>query len=125
MRIAEAARALGTTPRALRYREQLGLLPRSRNEDRPAGHRRYADQDLTATRLALTLEHRYDVPPASIAFALRVLEDPRVAGDVRELGVRIGRLTSAEDQARERERARALHWLGRSGTLPPHPRAGG
>jgi len=35
MRITEAARRLGTSPRMLRYREDLGLLPRVR--DRFAG----------------------------------------------------------------------------------------
>src|SRR5580692_4115214 len=38
MRITEAARRLGTSARMLRYREDLGLLPRVR--ERPAGSRR-------------------------------------------------------------------------------------
>ena len=37
MRITEAARLLGTSPRMLRYRESLGLLPAVR--DRPAARR--------------------------------------------------------------------------------------
>jgi MerR family transcriptional regulator, copper efflux regulator len=37
MRITEAARQLGTSPRMLRYRESLGLLPAVR--DRPAARR--------------------------------------------------------------------------------------
>ncbi|MGD0374941.1 MAG: MerR family DNA-binding transcriptional regulator [Streptosporangiaceae bacterium] len=37
MRITEAARLLGTSPRMLRYRESLGLLPTVR--DRPAARR--------------------------------------------------------------------------------------
>ena len=40
MRITEAARRLGTSARMLRYREDLGLLPRVR--ERPAGSRRGA-----------------------------------------------------------------------------------
>ena len=40
MRITEAARRLGTSARMLRYREDLGLLPRVR--ERPAGSRREA-----------------------------------------------------------------------------------
>ena len=38
MRITEAAQRLGTSPRMLRYREALGLLPPTRE---PKGHRRF------------------------------------------------------------------------------------
>src|SRR6266487_4195915 len=120
MRITEAARQLGTTPRMLRYREALGLLPRSR----AAGHtaqRQYDDRDLAAVQLALDLEHRYDVTPAALAFALRALAEPSVAADIRNLGYRTGRLTAPPTQA-EIDRQRALRWLGRSGVLPPKPR---
>jgi MerR family copper efflux transcriptional regulator len=37
MRITEAARQLGTSPRALRYRDALGLLPPVRGGPRGAG----------------------------------------------------------------------------------------
>ncbi|HEY3013718.1 MAG TPA: MerR family transcriptional regulator [Nocardioides sp.] len=119
MRITEAARQLGTTPRMLRYREALGLLPRSR-----AGHnsqRQYDERDLAAVKLALDLEHRYDVTPAALAFALRALAEPSVAADIRNLGYRTGWLTAPPTQA-EIDRQRALRWLGRSGVLPPKPR---
>jgi MerR family copper efflux transcriptional regulator len=116
MRITEAAKNLGTTPRMLRYREALGLLPSSR-----AAHnaqRQYDDRDLAAVRLALELERRYDVTPAALAFALRALAEPSVAADLRNLGYRTGRL-SAPPSAAEVDRERALRWLGRSGMLPP------
>ncbi|GAB2653327.1 MerR family transcriptional regulator [Kribbella swartbergensis] len=119
MRITEAARHLGTTPRMLRYREALGLLPRSR-----PGHntqRQYDERDLAAVRLALDLERRYDVTPAALAFALRALAEPSVAADIRNLGYRTGRLTTPPTQS-EIDRRRALRWLGRSGVLPPKPR---
>jgi DNA-binding transcriptional MerR regulator len=44
MRIADAARAAGTTPRALRWYEQHGLLDTRRT---PAGHRVYDAADMT------------------------------------------------------------------------------
>jgi DNA-binding transcriptional MerR regulator len=116
MRITEAAKTLGTTPRMLRYREAIGLLPRSR-----AAHntqRQYDDRDLAAVRLALELERRYDVTPAALAFALKALAEPSVAADLRNLGYRTGRL-SAPPSAAEIDRERALRWLGRSGMLPP------
>jgi MerR family copper efflux transcriptional regulator len=118
MRITEAARQLGTTPRMLRYREALGLLPRSRAV--PKTQRQYDEPDLAAVKLALELEHRYDVTPAALAFALKVLAEPSVAADLRNLGYRTGRLTSPPSPA-EIDRERALRWLGRSGVLPPPP----
>ncbi|MDX6239770.1 MAG: hypothetical protein QOG10_4585 [Kribbellaceae bacterium] len=118
MRITEAASQLGTTPRMLRYREALGLLPRSRAARKT--QRQYDERDLAAVKLALELEHRYDVTPAALAFALKVLAEPSVAADLRNLGYRTGRLTSPPSQA-EIDRERALRWLGRSGVLPPPP----
>ncbi|MDX6283739.1 MAG: MerR family transcriptional regulator, copper efflux regulator [Kribbellaceae bacterium] len=116
MRITEAAKNLGTTPRMLRYREALGLLPRSRAARNT--QRQYDDRDLAAVRLAFELERRYDVTPAALAFALRALAEPSVAADLRNLGYRTGRL-SAPPSAAEIDRERALRWLGRSGMLPP------
>ncbi|ADB30699.1 transcriptional regulator, MerR family [Kribbella flavida DSM 17836] len=119
MRITEAAKLLGTTPRMLRYREKLGLLPRTRSSR--TAQRQYDDRDLAAVKLALELEHRYDVTPAALAFALRALAEPSVAADLRNLGYRTGRLSSPPSPA-EIDRERALRWLGRSGVLPPPPK---
>ncbi|GAA0606975.1 MerR family transcriptional regulator [Kribbella sandramycini] len=117
MRITEAAKRLGTTPRMLRYRETLGLLPHSR----AGSQRQYDERDLAAVQLALDLERRYDVTPAALAFALRALAEPSVAADLRNLGYRTGKLTTPPTQS-QIDRERALQWLGRSGVLPPKPR---
>ena len=114
MRISEAASKLGTTPRMLRYREALGLLPAGRS----TAHRQYDARDLAAVRLALELEQRYDVTPAALAFALKALAEPSVAADLRNLGYRTGRLSTPPTPS-DIDRERALHWLGRSGVLPP------
>jgi DNA-binding transcriptional MerR regulator len=53
MRITEAAKRLGTSPRMLRYREALGLLPPTREH---SGHRRFEERELRAVALALALE---------------------------------------------------------------------
>lgn len=80
--ITAAARQLRTTPRMLRYRESLGLLP----ADRLKGtHRRYDEESLRAVAYAITLEQSYDVSPSALAFALRALTDPVVNSDVRRL----------------------------------------
>jgi MerR family copper efflux transcriptional regulator len=80
--ITTAARRLRTTPRMLRYRESLGLLPADRV---PGTHRRYDEDSLRAAAYAITLEQSYDVTPSALAFALRALTDPVVNADVRRL----------------------------------------
>jgi len=72
MRITEAAQRLGTSPRMLRYRDLLGLLPPLR-ATRPAtgrapsgpsrGHRRFGDDEVAAVSHALRIEQRYDISP--------------------------------------------------------------
>ena len=83
MRVGEAAERVGTSARMLRYAEQLGLVNPPRTG---AGYRRYGDRDLRAAALALELQARYGVTPAALAFGLRALEDPEVAGSLRRLG---------------------------------------
>ena len=83
MRITEAAQRLGTSPRMLRYRETLGLLPAVGHSP---GHRQFGDQDVAAVALALELERRLDISPAALAFGLRVLAEPGVRAQVAELG---------------------------------------
>ncbi len=131
MRITEAAQRLGTSPRMLRYREALGLLPpMSRGAGRGPGHRQFRDQDVAAVALALDLERRLDISPAALAFGLRVLAEPAVRAQVAELGRRIGRVPPPAGSALEFEKERALRLLsmgqrpGRPGLLPmPRPPA--
>jgi MerR family transcriptional regulator, copper efflux regulator len=127
MRITEAARRLGTSPRMLRYRDSLGLLPavrepRSRRPARrapnplaaAAPHRQFGERDLDAVALALAIERRYDVSPAALAFGLRVLTEPGVRGEVAELGRRIGRIQAPAARALDFEQERALRLLSMS-----------
>ncbi len=121
MRISEAARRLGTSPRMLRYREELGLLPQVR--DRLAGyavpgaagpsHRQFGEADLEAVGAALDLERRYDISPASLAFGLRVLAEPTVRAAVADLGRRLGRIPAPAARALDFEQERALRALSR------------
>ena len=117
MRITEAAQRLGISPRMLRYRESLGLLPPTREHgDREHGdsaHRRFGEGELRAVALALELEKKYDVSPAELAFGVRVLADPDVRARVRDLGIRIGRVSPPPVRALDFEKEKALRWLGK------------
>jgi hypothetical protein len=108
VRITEAAQRLGTSPRMLRYRESLGLLPAIRGTPRAARHRRFAAADLDAVALGLAIEQRYDISPAALAFGLRVLADPTARAQVTELGRRIGRIRPLPAMAMDFEKERAL-----------------
>jgi len=135
MRISAAAQQLGTSPRMLRYREILGLLPpvrepatrwRSAGRQRPArgpAHRQFSQDDLAAVALGLDIERRLDISPAELAFGLRVLSDPRVRGEVAELGRRIGRIPAPPGQALDFEKERALRLLNMA-RRSPRPAAG-
>jgi MerR family transcriptional regulator, copper efflux regulator len=92
MQIQEAARRLGTSARMLRYAEELGLVAPPRG---PSGYRAYGEQDLLAAALALELQAAFGVTPAALAFGLRALEDPEVAGSLR----RLARLRSGGEPA--------------------------
>jgi len=120
MRITEAAQRLGTSPRMLRYRDMLGLLPPVRGttaamarapSGRPRGHRRFGADDLAAVAHALRIERRYDVSPAALAFGLKVLTEPGTRSEVAELGRRIGRIAPVPARALDFEQERALRLL--------------
>jgi hypothetical protein len=113
MRITEAAQRLGTSPRMLRYRDALGLLPRVRADAAGAGHRhrRFGVAELDAVTAALRLEQRYDISPAALAFGLRVLAEPPVRAAVADLGRRVGRLPEPPGRALDFEKERALRLL--------------
>jgi MerR family transcriptional regulator, copper efflux regulator len=138
MRITEAARRLDMTPRMLRYRESLGLLPAlrparrgavvrraDRGPGRAGAHRQFSDADLAAVALALSLERRYDISPVALAFGIRVLADPRVRVEVAELGRRIGRIQPPPARALDFEQERALRLLNQPMIGAPVRRPGG
>jgi MerR family transcriptional regulator, copper efflux regulator len=113
--ITAAAQRLRTTPRMLRYRESLGLLPA---HGAAGAHRRYDEEALRAAAYAITLEQTYDVSPSALAFALRTLTDPVVNADVRRLSQLTGPgSASLAALDFEQEKARRL-LLGRNPAVP-------
>ena len=146
MRITEAAQRLDTSPRMLRYRDLLGLLPpvrepapvrqpatghrggtpaRSQGPGRRARHRQFGKDDLEAVSLALEIEQHYDISPAALAFGLRVLTEPGVRAEVAELARRTGRIRPLPARALEFEKERALRLLNLAPGRTPPTDAGG
>ncbi|MFD6953593.1 MerR family transcriptional regulator [Nocardiopsis sp. TSRI0078] len=111
--ISAAAERVGTTARMLRYREGLGLLPRTQEQPTGRGHRhrRFTEEDLRTIAVGLELEREFDIPPAALAFALRVLAEPEVLARVRAHGERLGRLAAAPTRALDFEQEKAMRLL--------------
>jgi DNA-binding transcriptional MerR regulator len=80
--VGQAAARLGTTPRMLRYAEQLGLVAPARSG---GNYRVYGERDLLAAAYAGALAAAYEVTPAALRFALRALNEPEVAARLRAL----------------------------------------
>jgi MerR family transcriptional regulator, copper efflux regulator len=144
MRITEASQRLGISPRMLRYRESLGLLPVVRGNlargSRPgrggpgragagvasgpaspvpaAAHRQFSASDIDAAALGLAIEQRYDISPAALAFGLRVLSDPAARAHVAELGRRTGRIRPLPAMAMDFEKERASRMLASAPDRP-------
>lgn len=118
--ISTAAELVGTTARMLRYREALGLLPRT--QETPTGrghrHRRFTEEDLATIGAGLEMERELDIPPAALAFALRVLAEPELLLRVRRHGERLGRLTAAPARAMDFEKEKAMRLLHGSSPRP-------
>jgi MerR family transcriptional regulator, repressor of the yfmOP operon len=56
LRIGDVARLVGTTPRTIRYYEEIGLLPEA--STRPSGqHRTYTDAEVERLREVMRLKH--------------------------------------------------------------------
>jgi len=111
--MSSAAELVGTTARMLRYREALGLLPRTQESPTGRGHRhrRFTEEDLATIGAGLEMEREFDIPPAALAFALRVLAEPELLVRVRRHGERLGRLTAAPARAMDFEKEKAMRLL--------------
>ena len=90
-----------------------GLARAGRTGAAGAAHRQFSEEDLEAVAVALELERRYDISPASLAFGLRVLAEPAVRTAVADLGRRLGRVPAPAGRALDFEKERALRLLSR------------
>src|ERR671935_326309 len=73
MRVGEAARQTGCSPRMLRYLERTGLVVPRRTE---AGYRLYGLLELNQLRSLRELRRRFGVELREIAFAARLRREP-------------------------------------------------
>ena len=104
MRIGELAEAVGTTPRTVRYYEEIGLLPGA--GERPAGgHRTYTDADAERVREVIRLKDLLGVS----------LEEVRELVEAEEARAFLRReFYASEDPARRRQiLTEALGHIGR------------
>jgi DNA-binding transcriptional MerR regulator len=77
VKIGDIARVVGTTPRTIRYYEEIGLLPGE--DEREAGrHRVYGDQDVERLRDAMRLKELLGLSLEELK-ALLEAEDARAA----------------------------------------------
>ncbi len=106
--VGPAAARLGTTPRMLRYAESLRLLAPRRT---PGGYRSYGARDLLAFALAGEIGAEYAVTPAAVAFGLRTLMEPAVAGRLRTLARLTGRDAPARAAALDFDQGKARRLL--------------
>ncbi|TQN30437.1 MerR-like DNA binding protein [Haloactinospora alba] len=111
--ISSAAERLDTSARMLRYRENLGLLPVTKEQPTGRGHRhrRFSEADLRTVAAGLELERAYDITPAALAFALRMLAEPTTLARVRAYGERLGRLAPPPARAMDFEKQKALRLM--------------
>jgi MerR family copper efflux transcriptional regulator len=111
----QAAKHLNSTARIIRYRGQLGLLRPGRE---PRRHRRFTEEDLTALRLADSIERSYDASPSELAFALRALTSPALASRIEVLAQATGRLV-ASSAVLNFEQQKAVALLANSARTAP------
>ncbi|MGN6190288.1 MAG: MerR family transcriptional regulator [Conexibacter sp.] len=80
LRIGDAARLVGTTPRTIRYYEEKGLLPLP--EERAAGkHRLYDEQDVARLRELLRMRNLLGVPLEELRELISVDDERAVLRD--------------------------------------------
>jgi DNA-binding transcriptional MerR regulator len=80
MRIGELATAVGTTPRTVRYYEEIGLIPGPADRE-SGGHRVYTEDDAEQLRELLRLKHLLGV---SLEELRELVEDQQARAVLRE-----------------------------------------
>ena len=101
LRIGDVARLVGTTPRTIRYYEEIGLLPEA--AERPSGgHRTYTDAEVERLREVMRLKHLLGV----------TLEELKTLLSAEEARAAVRAELRREDVHPERRRELLEHALG-------------
>ena len=77
LKVGEAARRTGWSPRMLRYLERFGLVVPRRTS---AGYRRYGLRELNQLRSLAELRQRYGIDISDLVFAARLRREPELRG---------------------------------------------
>jgi len=75
LKVTEAARSTGWSPRMLRYLERFGLLSPHRT---PAGYRLFGLRELNQLRSLAELRERFEIEIADLVFAARLRREPEL-----------------------------------------------
>ena len=75
LKVAEAAKWAGWTPRMLRYLEGFGLVVPRRT---PSGYRLYGLRELNQLRTLGELRSKYDIQISDLVFAARLRREPEL-----------------------------------------------
>ena len=75
LKVTEAAKSTGWSPRMLRYLERFGLLSPHRT---PAGYRLYGLRELNQLRSLAELRARFDTEISDLVFAARLRREPEL-----------------------------------------------
>jgi MerR family transcriptional regulator, copper efflux regulator len=75
LKVTEAAKSTGWSPRMLRYLERFGLLSPHRT---PAGYRLYGLRELNQLRSLAELRGRFDIEISDLVFAARLKREPKL-----------------------------------------------
>ncbi|MCL2768562.1 MAG: MerR family transcriptional regulator [Solirubrobacterales bacterium] len=115
LRIGDVARMVGTTPRTIRYYEELGLLPPAPGR-RSGGHRLYTEEEVERLREVMRLK-------SLLGVSLKELETLLAAEEARALLRAQLRREDVDPERRRELLGEALGHLDRQLELVRHRRA--
>jgi DNA-binding transcriptional MerR regulator len=75
LKVTEAAKRAGWSPRMLRYLDRFGLVSPHRT---PAGYRLYRLRELNQLRLLAELRGKFDIEISDLVFAARLRREPEL-----------------------------------------------
>jgi MerR family transcriptional regulator, copper efflux regulator len=101
LKVTEAAKRAGWSPRMLRYLERFGLIAPHRTS---AGYRLYGLRELNQLRLLAELRQRFDLEISDLVFAARLRREPELRKAVDGWLAGVDDLAWVEWEQRKHER---------------------